>query len=106
MPSIDVEKYTSEHAQFFDDIVPPLVRRCLSDASPKTILDAGCGEGGLVRRLASHHRDGRTLLACDLSPSRVKRLGDEVSGVKAFVSVMGGTPGQWGARWLRWAQGV
>jgi 2-polyprenyl-3-methyl-5-hydroxy-6-metoxy-1,4-benzoquinol methylase len=88
MDSLDgIEGYAERHRHFFGDEVPALLRECLDADGIKTILDAGCGDGALVRALhdGGYLGEGRELWACDLSKSRVERVQRSGASVRAFV---------------------
>jgi len=77
--------YARSHPQFDDDIVPALLERYISSKSFPTILDAGCGEGSLVRALIKRSYVGERVLACDASSTRVAHLARERAPIHAFV---------------------
>ena len=80
-----LDEYARAYPQLENDTIPPLVERWLAKRRFATILDAGCGEGALVRALVkSGHVAGR-LLACDGSAVRLARLADIGEPVTTFV---------------------
>ncbi|AKV03099.1 hypothetical protein AKJ09_09762 [Labilithrix luteola] len=81
----DVDDYARKWPQFDDDVVPPLLERYLAARKPPTILDAGCGEGSLVRALVRRKLVSERVLACDASSVRIARLDKPGTAVTAFV---------------------
>jgi 2-polyprenyl-3-methyl-5-hydroxy-6-metoxy-1,4-benzoquinol methylase len=85
---MDVSEYARACPQFYDERVPPLLAELLAGApasASRTLLDAGCGDGGLARALLdSGLLRGRTLIACDASAERVGLLAGLAENVVAI----------------------
>ena len=80
-----IDRYARAYPQLENEVVPPIVERWLANRRFATILDAGCGEGSLVRALVKSGRVHGRLLACDASAVRLAKLADMGEPVSTFV---------------------
>lgn len=72
---MDVETYARKYPHLVDDQIPPRLLAAYQRRKPRTCLDVGCGDGGLLHAL---ERQGclRNVIvhALDASPLRIARL--------------------------------
>lgn len=81
---IDIESYAHKYPHYEDSTIPPLLERYLRARRPATLLDAGCGDGALVRAIVASGLVTGRVLACDASSTRLDRVKGS-TGVEAFV---------------------
>ena len=71
--SEDWERYSTEHVQFYDESISPLLAKYLTSFSWHVFLDVGCGDGSLLFALDRRgYFKNKTVLAVDISAKRIE----------------------------------
>jgi len=69
----DWERYSTEHVQFYDESISPLLAKYLTSFSWHVFLDVGCGDGSLLFALDRRgYFKNKTVLAVDISAKRIE----------------------------------
>ena len=85
------QDYSKKHVHFYDETFPALIElglTMISDIEKPSIVDLGCGDGGLLLAL---YKKGllngfSEIIGVDISPKRIERLAKEMPFIKRMVS--------------------
>lgn len=70
---MNIEEYAQKLPQYYSDSIPELLQGYIDATNPKTILDAGCGDGSILSALKTHNYfKKRKIYAIDLSRRRIR----------------------------------
>jgi|BarGraNGADG00312_2_1021985.scaffolds.fasta_scaffold00187_8 2-polyprenyl-3-methyl-5-hydroxy-6-metoxy-1,4-benzoquinol methylase len=78
--------YREDHIHFYSEEIPGLLAEEIDGLEWQTMLDVGCGDGGLLLALdRKGFLSGKVVYACDVSEKRVERVGLLGLNVDCFV---------------------
>ncbi|KKT13250.1 MAG: hypothetical protein UV95_C0003G0124 [Candidatus Falkowbacteria bacterium GW2011_GWF2_43_32] len=73
METVNIEEYARLAPQYYNGLIPLLLKKYLNSESYDSILDCGCGDGSLLYALdRAGYLKGKKILAIDLSRNRIE----------------------------------
>lgn len=83
---MDIEEYARKLPQYYSGTIPPLLLTYLNEASWKSLLDCGCGDGSILSALKTHNFfKNKKIYAIDLSKNRIQLVKNIAKQIQATV---------------------
>ncbi|MBA4319153.1 MAG: class I SAM-dependent methyltransferase, partial [Flavobacterium sp.] len=81
-----IEEYADNHPQSYSNEIPKALENILLNNNFNSILDAGCGDGSLIRAIVERRVAKRSsITGIDLSRKRIQKIKKIFPQVKLFV---------------------